>query len=277
MRNNRYYIGIAIALSLTLSSCELINNYRRGEAVVTVAGKSLYAPELAEATSAALSAEDSASLADAYIRQWVTETALYEKAKQHADKPQQIEKQVENYRRSLYVKAYEKQLVDNKMQKIIPEDTLQQYYDSHSSYFTLRENIIKGLLIVIPAQAPDREALQSWLGDLNDENMELIEKYAYQNATGYELFTDQWHTQSKILLRIPMERNNMTTLLRDHKIISLSDSTSCYLLRVTDKKMKGETMPYEYARPEIEKLLLEKRQQAFLKEEKEKIYQEAVK
>lgn len=270
-KKNRYMWVLLLPLFLS-PACDLIENYRRGDVVATVHGKSLYMSDLQEITANALSAEDSAALADSYIRQWTIETALYDKARRDADQPKQIEDKVEDYRRMLYVREYEEKLVREKMPKYIPEDTIRSFYNNHPTYFTLRENLVKGLLIIVPLHAPEQDNLKTWLGNLTDENMELIEKYAYQNASGYELFTEQWQPQSKILLCMPMERNNMNTLLRERGLITMNDSTSCYLLRVTDKRMKGESTPYEYAREDIEKLLLEYRQKEFLKQERDNIY-----
>jgi hypothetical protein len=40
--------------------------------------------------------------------------------------------------------------------------------------------------------------------------------------------------------------------------------------------MRGEAMPMEYARPEIEKMVLYARQAEFLRSERERIYNEAI-
>ncbi len=266
------YIILLVLLTISLPGCDLIEQYRHGDAIVTVGGKSLYETDLQQLTAGTANAEDSARIAESYIRQWIIETAMYERARQEVKNGKEIEALVEDYRKTLYVRAYEDKLVREKMLKFIPEDTIKKYYESYSSQFTLQENLIRGLFIVVPLQAPEQEALQSWLGNLTDENLELIEKYAYQNASGYELFTNQWQAQSRILLHMPLARSNMTNLLREQRLISISDSTACYYLRVTDKCMRGDVMPYEYARPEIEKYLLEQRQQEFLTKERDNIY-----
>ena len=49
-----------------------------------------------------------------------------------------------------------------------------------------------------------------------------------------------------------------------------------YLLQVTDKKLRGEQMPIDYARPRIEKIVLSTRQVEFLQKERERLYNEAI-
>ena len=58
--------------------------------------------------------------------------------------------------------------------------------------------------------------------------------------------------------------------------IEKSDSVKTYLLQVTDKHLRGEQMPIEYARPEIEKIVLSTRQVEFLQKERERLYNEAI-
>ncbi len=83
-------------------------------------------------------------------------------------------------------------------------------------------------------------------------------------------------TASDLLLHMPFERDNMDAQLRDRKQIEVSDSTKTYILQVTDKHLRGEQMPLDYARPEIEKLILSGRQTEFLQKERERLYQEAI-
>ena len=106
--------------------------------------------------------------------------------------------------------------------------------------------------------------------------MDDIEKYAYQNASGYELFTDRWLTTTDMLQHMPIERNDLETKLKTKNQIEVADSTKTYLLQITDKHMRGEQMPFEYARPEIEKLVLTERQVDFLQKERERLYNEAI-
>ena len=118
--------------------------------------------------------------------------------------------------------------------------------------------------------------LRGWLTDLSEENLENIEKFAYNYAVGYELFTDQWRSAQQLLLTMPFEQDELDRLLRSKQQIELQDSLSTYILQVTDKRMAGEPMPIEYARPEIEKAVLSQRRVLFLQKERERLYEDAL-
>ena len=234
-RTRRVYIILAGCALIGLSGCNLLQRDAKEGAVVQVGNNYLYAEDLAAVTQRATTPEDSARYAEAFIRRWATDILQYQEGKSHSTP--EIEALVEDYRRSLYVAEYERYVVDKRMPKTV---------------------------------------LKKRLTDLTDEeNLEYIEKYAYQYASGYELFTEQWRTGNQILMRMPT--NNWQKTLAAGKQYAEQDSTSLYLLQVTDCRLAGEPMPVDYAREAIDKIILSQRRVAFLQQQRKQLYDEAVK
>ena len=273
MKNKLLYISI-LFLCAVLSGCQWFEQKRMTGVAVALNGQYLYQSTL-DSLSFGLSSEDSARVVEQYVKQWAKDILEYERAKGAADKA--IEALVEDYRRSLYVHAYEQELVERRMPKQVADSVVELIYAAHPEKFELRESLAKGVLIVVPNGAPNMKKLRGWLTDLNEENLENIEKFAYNYAIGYELFTDQWRTAQQLLLSMPFERDELNRLLRSKQQIELQDSLSTYILQVTDKRMAGEPMPIEYACPEIEKAVLSQRRVQFLQEERERLYEDAIK
>ncbi len=229
-----------------------------------------------DSLTANLSAVDSAVVAERYVRQWANDILFSNAAQDGTDK--QIEEMVADYRRSLYVHKYESELVARRMPKTVEDTVVVHLYELNADRFLLKESILKGLLLVVPNGTPNIEKkLYKWLEDLSPENLEHIEKYAYQYATVYELFTDRWQSAQQLQLYMPTEAGELNNLLKQQKRIVLSDSISTYILQVTDKRLAGEQMPLDFVRPEIEKNILSRRQVDFLRAERENLYDEAVK
>ena len=124
-----------------------------------------------------------------------------------------------------------------------------------------------------PNDARDIAKRKGWR---TKEKLDEIEKYAYQNASGYELFTDKWLTTTDLLTHMPVERAEIEAQLKNKNQVEVTDSLKTYLIQVTEKHLRGERMPLEYARPEIEKIVLNERQVDFLNKEREKLYNEAI-
>ena len=64
--------------------------------------------------------------------------------------------------------------------------------------------------------------------------------------------------------------------LRQNNTVETSDSTYTYMLRITDKCLKGDRMPLDYAKPKIQQLILSGRRVEFLNKEREQMYDAAV-
>ena len=272
-RTRRVYIILAGCALIGLSGCNLLQRDAKEGAVVQVGNNYLYAEDLAAVTQRATTPEDSARYAEAFIRRWATDILLYQEGKSHSTP--EIEALVEDYRRSLYVAEYERYVVDKRMPKTVSDAEADTFYVHNTDRFILQENILRGALLVIPRDAPLQPELKKRLTDLTDEeNLEYIEKYAYQYASGYELCTEQWRTGNQILMRMPT--NNWQKTLAAGKQYAEQDSTSLYLLQVTDCRLAGEPMPVDYAREAIDKIILSQRRVAFLQQQRKQLYDEAV-
>ena len=267
MKKSNY---ILIVMTLLLCSCHAFEKQHQAGAKVEVNGHYLYESTL-DALTLGLSPQDSARIADQYISQWAKDMLVYDRAK--AKSLPELERLVEDYRRALYVHAYEEYLIERRMPKTVADSAVENVYNQMPDRFKLDESIMKGMLVVVPNDAPKIETLRKWL---TQQSLDEIEKYAYQNASGYELFTDKWLTTTDLLSRTPFERAEMETRLRTKDQIEVSDSLKTYIVQVTAKHLRGEQMPVEYARPQIERIILSGRQVDFLQSERERMYEEAV-
>ncbi len=262
-------IGIVLACCL-LGGCQAFEKKQQAGAAVELNGRYVYYSTL-DSLVLGLNSEDSARVVNQYIRQWAEDILLYDNATARYN--DEIEQMVEDYRRTLYVRAYEERLIAKRMPKQIADSTIIALYDQMPDRFRLDESIMRGMLVVVPIDAPKMDKLRVWL---TKQDMDAIEKYAYQNANGYDLFTDRWLTTTEMMGRIPLERAELESLLKAKNQIEVKDSTKTYLLQITEKHMRGEAMPIDYARPEIEKMVLYSRQAEFLRSERERLYKEAI-
>ena len=266
---------ILITLVCVLYGCSLFEQKRHSGVVAEYKGKTLTYEEVQRQTIG-MSTEDSARVAEQYIYQWAINLLEYDVAKDKLNKD--IERMVEDYRRSLYIHEYEQYLIAQRMSKGVEDTIIKEFYDLHSHHFVLREAIVKGVLLVVPNGAPNMDLLRKNIQHPEEEeNIEWIEKFAYQYATGYELFLDDWKTVSQIILRMPFEKDDLNKQLKATRQIELQDSINTYLLQVTDLYQANQPMPIEYARPEIEKIMLAQRQVNFIQQERIGLYEKAIK
>lgn len=267
-------ILIILTLGCICSACQLFEEKRKLGTLAEYNGKTITQEQINILTTG-LTPQDSINVTKQYIQQWATSLIEYDIAKDQINK--NIEQLVEDYRRSLYLHEYETKLISQRMPRNVEDTLVQTFYNTHRHQLILTETIIQGLLLVVPNQAPKLDELKKKIQQPElEENIEWIEKFAYQYATGYELFTDEWKTTSDIIVLMPLEQDNLDKQLKNKRQIEIQDSINTYLLQVTDLHMKGDEKPITYARKEIEEILLRKRQVEFIQQERNKLYNKAI-
>ena len=264
-----------ILLVLTLLvGCDRLDIKRLQGVVAECNGESLLATEI-EALTLGLSAEDSAQVAEQYVHQWAINLLMKDVIRGNQNK--EIERLVAEYRRSLYQHEWEQHLVARRMSQHVEDSVVLAYYEANKHHFVLRETILRGVLLVVPNGAPSMDQLKRYIVEPQDEeHIEWVEKYAYQYASGYDLFLDEWKTANQFLLRMPFEEDNLQKQLKQQRQITMQDSLNSYILQVVDVYVKGEQMPIDYARKEIEKIILSQRQVDFIESERENLYNNAI-
>lgn len=70
------------------------------------------------------------------------------------DEKEEVDKLVEEYRRSLVRYRYQERLVEEKLKTDIRESDKLNYYEENQKKFILDKGLIKGLFLKIPVDAP---------------------------------------------------------------------------------------------------------------------------
>lgn len=245
--------------------------------LVEVDGRFLYREDLQAALPAGLSKDDSLLFADRYVRRWVEETLLYVQAEKNIPDGADIERRVENYRRSLILHEYRQALIHQKLATDIGDAEVEDYYRQHADLFKVESPLIKGLFIKVPLKAPRLSDVRRWYKSDSHEAVEHLEKYSLRNAVKYEYFYDKWRSVSEVFGWMPQKEGVAAEKnLQRNRHIELQDTAFHYFLHVIDYRAVGEEEPYEVARTHARELLLNTLQAGFLKQVREDLYREAV-
>lgn len=242
---------VIISVLMLLTGCKWLETQHTGDIVAQVNDKVLYENDIRQLVPIGTSPEDSIRIVYQYIQQWATNQLLYQKAVQNSDKKDEIETMVQDYRRLLYVHEYEQNLLQRRISDTIPDDSVRAYYNAHREIFRLKDNIVKGIFIIIPQSSKDASRLIEWMRNPTQENLRKIDLFAYEKSLGYNNFVENWQNFNEIKLRMPLQTVDDTEWLRQNSFIILEDTAKTYLLRLTDKLFIDDKMPFEIAKPEI--------------------------
>jgi hypothetical protein len=273
-------IKILIALFVfLLNACSGTGNSTSSrEALAKVNDRIVTREEIEVQIPQGLSPEDSLIRSETLVKKRIIDLLIDDVAyKNMGDEKVEIDRLVNEYRRSLIRHRYQERMVNDKVSASIRESAQLAYYEENKDQFILNENLIKGLFLKIPATAPGLDNLRTWYVSKTAESLEKIEKYSLQNALFYDYFYDHWVVFNEVAEKIPFRISNPTQFLKTNKHMEVSDSVYVYFLNVSDYVPAGNVAPYEFVKTQISSILMNKQKIDYLRDFGEKLYVDAVK
>lgn len=265
-----------ILLSVIVSCSEKKSDNGRTP-ILEVEGKFLYKDETDKIIPPNSTVIDSADIADRYIKKWATEVLMYENAKRNIDNLDEINKLADEYRQSLIIHAYEQALVAERLDPKISEKEAKNFYEEFKTHLTLEDNLIKGMLLIVPVGAPQMEAVKEWVRKGDTKSLEKIEKYSLQNAISYDYFMNKWTPFTEITKKAPFVTENTSGFVLNTRFAEVSDSINSYLLHISKAIAAGDTEPYDYAKERITTTLLNRKKSDFIITFEKNVYNDALK
>lgn len=275
MRKQVQYI-IFLLVVLVFGGCAQEYDHKGKTPLVEVAGKFLYEEDLRLALPMNLTKEDSISFSEHYVKTWVEDVLLFDKAEGNIPDNDKIAELVENYRKALIMHVYQEELVHQKLSEDINENDIEAYYDEHKSMFLLEEPVVKGLFIKVPLHSQGLANVRRWYKQNSQDAIEQLEKYSLRNAVTYDYFYDTWKSVKDVISVIPEgEWKRTDNYLDSHRNVELKDTAYHYFLHVEDYQGKGKVKPLDFAKEEIKEILINLKRVNFINQVKDDLYRQA--
>ncbi len=268
---------ILLLLIVFAFSCKKSNNEITDKPLAKVHNKYLYESDMEGLFNSNVTKEDSVIIARNFINDWVKKQLLLEKAEQNLnEKSKDIEKEIEDYRSSLLIFRYKQELINQKLDTIITDEEIEEYYNEYSGNFILNHNIVKALYLKISKEAPEIDKVRWWYKSTSPDNISRLEDYCYQYATKFDDFENKWIPFNNLLLEIPTNIEDQERYLKYYKHIETEDDLYYYFVKINEYSLKSTIQPLEYAQAKIKSILLNKRKFTFIDELENSVYNEAL-
>lgn len=265
-----------LLFSLLCASCADKRNVREDDLLVEVDGNFLYKEDLRAVLPFGLSKDDSLLFAENYIRSWIEDALLYDVAKSNIPDNAEVEKLVDNYRKTLIMHTYQQELIKQRLSSQFSEQVLTDFYMENKYLFVLERPLIKGLFIKVPLTAPRLSDVRKWYKSETQEAVENLDKYTLQHALNYDYFYDKWIALSDVLGKMPLKEDSPEQYIKEKRHVELKDTSFYYFLNVTDYLEVGDEKPYDFARPSVIEILTNLKRVEFIRDVKDDLYQEAL-
>ncbi len=248
-----------------------------GEPVAKVGTSKLYHKDVSSVIPDNLRREDSILMAEDYIRKWIKQELLLQKAEQNLSEPEKnVSKQLEEYRKSLILYRYKNELIKQRMDTTVSETQILDYYTENPEKFMLNKNIVKAIFIKIPGEFANPDQLKEMCENTGTEGIIELRDYCVQYAKVFDIFVDRWVSFQTIANYIPETIENQEQFLKNNQLIERTDSDYYYLVSILDYKLRNEPAPIEYVNDKIKNLILNRRKIDFLKQLENNVYTEGI-
>ena len=246
--------------------------------IARVHDKFLYASEITGIVSPNASVEDSASLMNAYMNNWIRKQLLIDEASAKIDFDEaEIQRKILDYRYSLIAYEYKSYYINQHLNKQVSVEEIQQYYEQNQDNFPLKQNIIRGKFVRLPKDAPNATKIRTLIYSTRENKMEELRTYCFSYALMYSLEDSVWINFDDIIKNTPLaEIPNKVDFLKRTKYTESSDATSTYYLLIKEYKKTDDIAPMEVVSDQIMDIIINKRKVELARNLEKEVYDKAV-
>ena len=271
-------ILIGIAFLVLMASCDYFQKSSKEVVVAECYGKYLYESDLQGIVPEGVGTMDSLQRVSTFIDSWVKRQVLIHQAENNIDKEAlDLDKQMQEYRNSLVIYAYESQLIDQKLDTIVSDEEIAEYYEQNKEDFQLRNTMVRVAYVILDEDCKQKADFKKLLNDPDTLMLQNIDIQANYYAVKSFVDVDQWMRLDELTNIIPIQIFNTESFLKKNKFVSFDMNNFTYMVRFVDYQLEKSISPMEMVRDNIKSVILAQRKQAMIEDMQAALYEKAKK
>ncbi len=201
------------------------------------------------------------------IDDWVEKQLIIAEAQRQKDYDEiDIEQRLLEYKYALIVHNFLEKQISEKINTVISEEEINNYYEENLSDFELKGNIVRGKFAVIPKNTPNRVNFERLFLSDKEESLTKLIDYCKVNAVSCDLDYNEWHKFDDIIDGTPLQgitRDKLITLKRIKRSrlykITWEKDNYIYYFNIKEFKILNQISPLDFVRKKIIDTILYKR------------------
>ena len=272
------FISVFFSIFL-LTSCDYLlvqeKEDNASEIIAIVNTDKLFKEDLKDVLPRNISKEDSLIIVKSFIQDWAVNKLLLKGAANNNTSAslRNINKLVQDYKESLLINNYKKELIKQQLDTVISNDEVEQYYLVNNENFKLNEVLVKSKYLYFNYTINDQKEIVKLFKSDKINDAEELERQQLSFKI-YQLNDSIWTELDKVLLKLPFSKEN---LLKKSKFIQKQDSLGLYLVAIKDVLNRNDIAPLSYIKSTIKEMILHKRKIELIKEIEKIIVKDATK
>ena len=261
-----FRILLVCLLVALLPSCRAIKDFMHdGDVVASVGQHKLYLSELEAYIPNGVAPEDSANLADQYIRSWATAQLYVDMAAQQLSKSEKdVSRELEDYKNSLLRYRYEQRYVNERLDTTVARVEIEKYYESHEDLFVLDIPILKARFLDIMEDSPNYETIRRRMSSNKYEDIAEADSLAYSSALRYADWSDRWIDAVTLAREFGTDYGTMLSKLSGSFIEMREERGDIKIAYVLETRKAGTLAPLDYCEDRIRDIIISNRKHALL-------------
>ena len=249
-----------------LVSCDAIRDFvHDGDVVARVGQHKLFLTDLQDYIPNGMPPEDSARMAEQYIRSWATEQLYLDMASEQLSKSEKdVSKELEAYKNSLLRYRYEQRYVNERLDTTVSHIEIEEYYDTHSDLFTLDVPILKARYVDIMEDSPNYETIRRKMSSSKYEDIVEADSLAYSSALRYVDWSDRWVDAVTLAREFGIDYGTMLSRLSGSYIEVREERGDVKLAYVLETLRAGTLAPLDYCEDRIRDIIISSRKHQLL-------------
>ena len=266
MRDFLHFPAVASLLLLTAVSCEMASSLVHDDQPVARVGKeNLYRSEIEGRIPGMMSPEDSAGFAERYIRLWAMDRLYADVAEKQLSKAElDMSAELESYRRSLLRYRYEQRYLNDRLDTLISDRQISDYYEAHEADFALREPLMKIRFVDIMKDSPDLDEILALMSSDGHGDLVRADSLARVSALRYFDNSGSWMSASDLARYFGTSASEMLDAMDEDMIIIEPENRGDILAAYVCDMVESGTAPLEYCTPVIRDIILSNRKHELL-------------
>lgn len=271
--------SVVIVLLLLFVSCNYFKPEAKPQAIARVNDSYLFKDEIKDLVPPGTSKEDSIVIVRSFIDRWASQKLMMNAAEINLSSEKQAEynELIRQYKIDLYTKGYLEEIVKTTVDTLISEAELKEYYKENKENFKTDGTLVKLRYIHLPKDHPKFQTIKSKFFDYRKSDKKFWDTYGMQFKS-FVLNDSVWVAMNQVYKKLPfITPDNRGQYISSGKSIEKQDSLDVYLVKVTNVLDKNQISPYEYIKPTLEQVILNKRKLELIKKFEKDITDDAIK
>jgi len=268
---------ITIIFALFLFSCDLIQD-KSDQILARVNDDYIFNSDLKKVLPKNLSFEDSILFTNNFINNWAKRKLLFEKALINLDESEQNElfDLIDTYKNEIFSYAYQEKIVKSTMDTIINERSIVDYYDLNKSNFKLNQEIIKARYLILNNKNYNLKEVTNRFRSYKPKDLIFLDSISLQFNAFY--FNDStWINKDIFFSKFPEINDRLKRNITKNKLFyKFQDSLELYLIKIIEYKNKNDIAPFDFIKPTLKQVLINKKKLEFISKFEKEIIEDAL-